>query len=165
MLPSLIPKAQRLLPKILTPTLPVQFSTSPKDYKVTDYDTPEVNSHRQTGHQDPKTVPSWFLDLANVHQPMGTFGGLPSTNDQWKLLWEKYKLTDDQLRRYRRDGFLSNIEIFSGAECDLLLGEVMEVIADGYPGRGLFSEFYKNETGDPEMAVCHGLGHWRCTKG
>jgi hypothetical protein len=96
---------------------------------------------------------------------MGTFAPLPTKNDHWKSLWEKYKLTDDQLHIYKRDGFLSGFEIFTRDECDALLEEVMEVIADVYPGRGLFGEFHKNETEDPEMAVCHGLGHWRCTKG
>lgn len=121
-------------------------------------------THHDKGCPDPNSVPEQIQDLADYPTPLGSFGLDKLIGLDWKALFEKHKLSQDQLEFYKKNGYLSNIEIFSNSECDELLKNVDEVIADEYPGRELFSEFHKNETGDPNNALCHALGHWRCTK-
>jgi len=102
-------------------------------------------------------VPDNFVDLADFHQDLGTFESARASRE--------FYLSPDQVDFFKRNGYVAPVDIVWPDEVTKLLEEYVEVTQPGYPGRGLFSEYRENESGDPNLVLLHALGQWRCTPG
>jgi ectoine hydroxylase-related dioxygenase (phytanoyl-CoA dioxygenase family) len=100
-------------------------------------------------------------DLAQRHELVSNLFNLPKT----KADWAKYRLSDDQLAQYHRDGYLSGIRLLDDNQVDRLRAELSELTAPNHPGNSLFYEFNSNESIDPSRVLFHALGAWRITAG
>ncbi|TWU30361.1 phytanoyl-CoA dioxygenase family protein [Bythopirellula polymerisocia] len=75
------------------------------------------------------------------------------------------KLNDQQLADFQRDGFITNVPLLSGAQCDALCEELEEFFQPGHEGSELWYEYHSNESTTPETALFHALGAWRLRPG
>ncbi len=79
--------------------------------------------------------------------------------------WQKYALTDEQLRSFDVNGYVSDIQLLDDYQIDQLNNELEELQDPSHPRHHLFYEFHSNESGDPDSVLFHSLGHWRITQG
>lgn len=94
-------------------------------------------------------------DLSLIHKPISDFlGVLPATKNDW----QKYKLNDQQIQQFHRDGYIKNIPVLSEQQCDILLKELNQLMDPNHPRFALWYEFHSNETGDPNNVLFHALG-------
>jgi hypothetical protein len=94
-------------------------------------------------------------DLSLIHKPISDFlGVLPATKNDW----QKYKLNDQQIQQFNRDGYIKNIPVLSEQQCDILLKELNQLMDPKHPRFALWYEFHSNETGDPNNVLFHALG-------
>ncbi len=100
-------------------------------------------------------------DLSAVHRPVGELFALPTSREQW----EQYRLGDEQVEFYRRQGYLPGIRVLTDVQVDALCTELEELCDPKHPGHGLFYEFHSNESKDPSSVLFHALGAWRITPG
>jgi len=82
-----------------------------------------------------------------------------------KEIWEKYRLTEEQLSFFNEFGYLANIKILEVEQVDKLNKELEEIMNPSYSKNDLFYEFNSNESDDPNKVLFHSLGHWRITEG
>jgi hypothetical protein len=62
-------------------------------------------------------IPDGFRDLSLDHHPLGYL----CHPVQDPKNWLKYRLTQEQVDQYWRDGYLTNIRVLSDDDCDLIL--------------------------------------------
>jgi ectoine hydroxylase-related dioxygenase (phytanoyl-CoA dioxygenase family) len=79
--------------------------------------------------------------------------------------WSRYRLTDEQVDFFNRNGYLSNVRLLDEDQVDRLNEELFEVMDENHPKHKLLYEFHSNESTDPERVIFHSLGHWRMTPG
>ncbi len=91
-------------------------------------------------------------DLSRYHFPITDLFSRPS---------ESYRLTADQVRFYRENGYLSGVKVLSDEQLGVLRNELAELIDPAHPGHELFYEFHANESADPSQVLFHALGAWR----
>ncbi|HEY2861652.1 MAG TPA: phytanoyl-CoA dioxygenase family protein [Terracidiphilus sp.] len=96
-------------------------------------------------------------DLSSVHAPMGALGALPATHEEW----EKYKLSDEQVAAFHRDGYLAGIPVLDNRQVEALRGELTELMDPASEANTLFHEYHSNESSDPNTILFHALGAWR----
>jgi ectoine hydroxylase-related dioxygenase (phytanoyl-CoA dioxygenase family) len=96
-------------------------------------------------------------DLSVVHAPTGALGKAPATRDEW----EKYRLTDEQVARFHRDGYLAGVQVLDDRQAGLLCGELAELMDPASEANALFHEYHSNESKDPNTILFHALGAWR----
>ena len=83
-----------------------------------------------------------------------------------RSIFEKYKLTDEQVNFFHENGYLANVRILeNNSQIDHLLAELEEIMDPAHPKHKLFYEFHSNESSDPNSVLFHSLGHWRITPG
>jgi ectoine hydroxylase-related dioxygenase (phytanoyl-CoA dioxygenase family) len=83
-----------------------------------------------------------------------------------KLMFEKYKLSDEQVNFFNENGYLANVRILDNdQQIDQLLAELEQIMDPTHPKHKLFYEFHSNESSDPNAVLFHSLGHWRITPG
>jgi ectoine hydroxylase-related dioxygenase (phytanoyl-CoA dioxygenase family) len=100
-------------------------------------------------------------DFSRHHQPVSDlFKGI-----SLKEAWERYKLSDDQVRFFNENGYLSGIKVLEDHHVTHLLKELDEIKDPEHPGNNLFYEFHTNESADPNAVLFHSLGHWRIAPG
>ena len=92
-------------------------------------------------------------DLSRYHQPITN---LFTSHDL-----ERYRLTDDQVKFYRKNGYLAGIKSLNNEQLAVLRAELRELIDPARPGHELFHEFHANESADPSQILFHALGAWR----
>jgi ectoine hydroxylase-related dioxygenase (phytanoyl-CoA dioxygenase family) len=100
-------------------------------------------------------------DLASRHEPIGSFLYRPTTSDEW----QRYRLSDEQVRHYRDHGYVAGIRILDDRQVDRLREELQDLFDPAYPGNGLFHEYHTNESTDPSRVLFHALGAWRIKPG
>jgi ectoine hydroxylase-related dioxygenase (phytanoyl-CoA dioxygenase family) len=100
-------------------------------------------------------------DLATSHQLVGNLFALPQSREDW----EQYRLTDEQIEFYRKNGYLAGVRLLSDAQVDALREELAGLMDPGHPGHHLFYEFHSNESADKSKILFHALGAWRITPG
>jgi ectoine hydroxylase-related dioxygenase (phytanoyl-CoA dioxygenase family) len=101
------------------------------------------------------------VDLSSRHGLVGSFVKLPES----RAGWDRYRLTDEQVRFFHETGYLSGIRILSEEQVDTLREELQGLFDPRHPGNGLFHEFHTNESPDPSRVLFHALGAWRITPG
>ncbi len=102
-----------------------------------------------------------FRDLSNYHQLVTDMFKIP-TNDKE---WEQYKLADEQVAFFNKNGYLSGIKLLEEDQVEQLNKELLEVMDLRHPNHDLLYEFHSNESEDPDRVIFHSLGHWRMTPG
>jgi len=91
----------------------------------------------------------------------GDTGSLSSfCNPQKKM--DSFKLSQESIERYNKDGFLGPVRVLDENDCEKLIEDYQNLI-DG-DENSLFYEYHKNQTGDSNNVLFHALGHWRITQ-
>lgn len=102
-----------------------------------------------------------IYDLSQKHSLVSDFLSQPSTKEEW----EKYKLSDEQLKFFDKYGYISNIKLLEEWQVDKLNEELAEITDPKHPANELFYEFHSNESSDTNSILFHALGAWRITEG
>jgi ectoine hydroxylase-related dioxygenase (phytanoyl-CoA dioxygenase family) len=100
-------------------------------------------------------------DLSRRHDLVSDLFALPRSASEW----ERYRLTDEQVRFFHENGYLSGIRILNDAQVERLRTELQELFDPKHPGNDLFHEFHSNESPDPSRVLFHALGAWRIKPG
>jgi len=100
-------------------------------------------------------------DLSQYHRPISNLFPLPQTREAWA----RYRLSEEQVEFYRREGYVAGIRLLSEAQVDALCQELESLFDPRHPGHGLFYEYHSNESKDPSTVLFHALGAWRITPG
>jgi hypothetical protein len=100
-------------------------------------------------------------DLSNYAHLVSDMFHWPETEGEW----DKYKLSDEQIKFFEQNGYLSGIKLLEEWQVDQLNEQLLEIMDVGHPGHNLLYEFHLNESTDPDKVVFHALGHWRMTAG
>ena len=82
-----------------------------------------------------------------------------------KEIWDRYRLSDDQVAFFQENGYLSNIKVLEEEQVEKLRNELDAIADPNHPKHELFYEFHSNESDDPDAVLFHSLGHWRITEG
>lgn len=100
-------------------------------------------------------------DLSRCHDLVSDLFALPRSASEW----QRYRLTDEQVRFFHENGYLSGIRILSDHQVERLRTELQELFDPKHPGNELFHEFHSNESPDPSRVLFHALGAWRIKPG
>src|SRR5204863_6313412 len=100
-------------------------------------------------------------DLSTVHQLTSDLFKWPSDKQEW----DKYKLSNNQVDFFQRNGYLAGIKMLDDWQINLLRNELGELGDVNHPGHELFYEFHSNESTDRSTILFHALGAWRITPG
>ncbi len=100
-------------------------------------------------------------DLSRRHDLVSDLFALPRSASEW----QRYRLTDEQVRFFHENGYVSGIRILNDAQVDRLRNELQELFDPKHPGNDLFHEFHSNESPDPSRVLFHALGAWRIKPG
>lgn len=65
-------------------------------------------------------VPPGFRDLSLDHTPLGTLSSEKLSDQE---VWIKYRLSSEQIERFWKDGYLSNIRVLNEEQCEKILAE------------------------------------------
>ena len=93
-------------------------------------------------------------DLSNYHELVSDMFSIPKNKEEW----EQYKLTDDQIQFFHKNGYVSNIKLLEQNHIEQINKELEEIIDPKHPKYDLFYEFHSNESTDPGKIVFHSLG-------
>ena len=96
-------------------------------------------------------------DLSELHSPTGVLGQPPASKPDW----QQYRLSDDQVQSFHRDGFLAGVQILNDNQVEALRGELTGLMEPNHPSRQLFHEYHSNESSNPDTVLFHALGAWR----
>lgn len=105
--------------------------------------------------------PQLSFDLADHSTPVAQLFQQPSTPQEW----EKYMLSEDQVKSFEENGFVSKIKILTEEQVDLLNGELEKLQSVSAEERKLFYHYENNESEDPNKVLFHAIGGWRVTPG
>ncbi len=100
-------------------------------------------------------------DLSNRHEPVGNLIEQPRSRAEW----DRYRLSDERVRFFEQNGYVSGIRLLSDQQVEHLRGELAGLVDPSHPGNQLFYEFNSNESADPARVLFHALGAWRVTPG
>jgi ectoine hydroxylase-related dioxygenase (phytanoyl-CoA dioxygenase family) len=100
-------------------------------------------------------------DLSQRHDLVSDLFALPRSRSDW----DRYRLSDEQVRFFQENGYLSGIRILNDEEVERLRAELQELFDPRHPGNDLFHEFHTNESPDPSRVLFHALGAWRIKPG
>jgi ectoine hydroxylase-related dioxygenase (phytanoyl-CoA dioxygenase family) len=100
-------------------------------------------------------------DLSKVHELISELFEWPRNEKEW----ERYRLTDEQVKFFNTNGYLPKIKLLEHWQVDQLNKELEDLTDPDYPGNDLFYEFVSNESANPDTVLFHSLGHWRIKEG
>lgn len=100
-------------------------------------------------------------DLSTVHHLISDLFRWPATKEEW----ESYKLSDEQISFFNKNGFLSGVKMLDPIQVEAIRNELAEIANPQHAGHHLFYEFHSNESSDPGTILFHALGAWRITPG
>ena len=100
-------------------------------------------------------------DLSTVHELISHLFHWPSSKQDW----EQYKLSDEQISFFNKNGFLSGVKMLEEEQISFLQNELSEIADMNHPGHSLYYEFHSNESADPSTILFHALGAWRIGPG
>ena len=96
-------------------------------------------------------------DFSELHTPTGALGQPPATKEDW----QQYRLTDEQIQSFHRDGFLTGVPVLNDDQVEALRAELTGLMDPSQPSHQLFHEYHSNESSNPETILFHALGAWR----
>ncbi|HET6879185.1 MAG TPA: phytanoyl-CoA dioxygenase family protein [Pirellulales bacterium] len=102
-----------------------------------------------------------IADLAQRHELVSDLVELPKDRSGW----DKYRLSDEQLRHYDRDGYVSGVRLLGDDQVARLRDELHALTDPNHPANNLFYEFHSNESVDRSRVLFHALGAWRIAPG
>lgn len=100
-------------------------------------------------------------DLADYSQLVSEMFSWPSGKEEWA----QYRLSDEQVAFFKKNGYLSGIKLLDNDQVDQLREELLSIMDPGDPDHDLLYEFHSNESEDPDKVIFHSLGHWRMRAG
>jgi ectoine hydroxylase-related dioxygenase (phytanoyl-CoA dioxygenase family) len=96
-------------------------------------------------------------DYSELHAPTGALGPLPAHKQDW----QQYRLSDEQVAAFNRDGFLAGVQVLDESQVETLCAELAELMDPSHPNHLLFHEYHSNESSNPDTVLFHALGAWR----
>jgi ectoine hydroxylase-related dioxygenase (phytanoyl-CoA dioxygenase family) len=75
--------------------------------------------------------------------------------------WEAFRLSDDQVARFRRDGYLAPLEVLGPPQIETHRSELAELMQPHHAGSEFWYEYHVNESNDAHQVLFHALGAWR----
>jgi hypothetical protein len=96
-------------------------------------------------------------DFSELHTPTGALGPLPAHKQEW----QQYRLSDEQVETFHRDGFLAGVQVLDDHQVEALCAELAELMEPSHPSHQLFHEYHSNESSNPATILFHALGAWR----
>jgi hypothetical protein len=100
-------------------------------------------------------------DLSENHEPLGKLGAFPKVAGEW----ERFRLTEQQVADFDRQGYLAGIRVLNDDQIAILHEELAGLMQKSHPAHPLFYEYHSNESKDPNTALFHALGAWRAEPG
>jgi len=100
-------------------------------------------------------------DLSRFHHLTGKLFKWPETTQEW----DKYKLSNEQVSFFKKNGYLANVKLLEEWQIDILTEELINIMEPDHPGNYLFYEFHSNESSNPDSVLFHSLGQWRIAEG
>lgn len=100
-------------------------------------------------------------DLSLRHELVGNLFRIPTSPAEW----DRFRLSEDQVQAFHRDGFLAGPRLLDDSQVERLRDELAELTDPRHPGNSMFYEYHSNESPDPSKVLFHALGHWRITPG
>src|SRR5262245_1242060 len=95
-------------------------------------------------------------DLSIDHRLVSDLVTLPQTSAGW----DRFRLSDDQVRFFHENGYISGIKILDERQVARLRQELETLFDPNHPGHHLFYEYNSNESKDPNTVLFHALGAW-----
>ncbi|ADB17353.1 Phytanoyl-CoA dioxygenase [Pirellula staleyi DSM 6068] len=96
-------------------------------------------------------------DYSKLHELASDLFTLPKSAAEY----EQFRLTDEQVDFYHREGYLSGIRLLSTEQVETLRHELAEFFSPEHEGRDLWYEYHTNESSNPDTVLFHALGAWR----
>jgi ectoine hydroxylase-related dioxygenase (phytanoyl-CoA dioxygenase family) len=96
-------------------------------------------------------------DFSELHTPTGALGPLPAHKHDW----QQYRLSDEQVEAFHRDGFLAGVQVLDQHQVESLRAELAGLMERLHPSHELFHEYHSNESSNPDTILFHALGAWR----
>jgi hypothetical protein len=96
-------------------------------------------------------------DFSEFHTPTGPLGPLPAHKQDW----QQYRLSQNQVEAFHRDGFLTGVQVLDDHQVEVLCAELAGLMETSHPSHELFHEYHSNESGNPDTILFHALGAWR----
>jgi ectoine hydroxylase-related dioxygenase (phytanoyl-CoA dioxygenase family) len=96
-------------------------------------------------------------DFSELHVPTGALGSLPAHKQDW----QQYRLRDEQVEAFHRDGFLTGVQVLDDHQVEALCAELAGLMKTSHPSHELFHEYHSNEASNPDTILFHALGAWR----
>ncbi|NCI49416.1 phytanoyl-CoA dioxygenase family protein [Sediminibacterium roseum] len=100
-------------------------------------------------------------DLSKKHELVSDLFAWPEKKSDW----DQYRLSDEQVRFYKENGYLPNVQLLNEKQIGVLQQELSGIVSPEHPGNALFYQFYANESSDQDSVLFHALGAWRITNG
>lgn len=100
-------------------------------------------------------------DLSEVHAPIGNLITAPKNSKEW----ERFRLSNDQITDFDRQGYLAGVRVLDDEQIEILRSELTGLMKKSHPGNHLFYEYHSNESKDAETTLFHALGAWRVEPG
>ncbi len=98
-------------------------------------------------------------DLSRIHQLITGLFAWPKSKDEW----DAYRLSEEQVRSFHEKGYLAGIPMLDAGQVEALREELAELTTGHDESHGLFYEYNRNESTDPNTILFHALGAWRVT--
>ena len=102
-------------------------------------------------------IPSTIQDYSELHTPTGALGHPPTS----KRDWQQFRLTDEQVQSFHRDGFLAGVPVLGDDQVEALRSELTGLMEPSHSSHQLFHEYHSNESSNPDTTLFHALGAWR----
>lgn len=96
-------------------------------------------------------------DFSQLHKPTGAL--IPPS--AYAQDWRRYRLNDEQVASFHRDGFLAGVQVLDDCQADALCAELAGLMDPSHPAHVLFHEYHSNESSNPDTILFHALGAWR----
>ena len=96
-------------------------------------------------------------DYSELNTPTGALGSLPAHKQDW----QQYRLSENQVEAFHRDGFLAGVQVLDDDQVEALCAELAWLMDPSQPSHERFHEYHSNESSSPDTILFHALGAWR----
>jgi hypothetical protein len=67
--------------------------------------------------------------------------------------WQQYRLSQNQVEAFHRDGFLAGVQVLDDHQVEALCAEQAGLMEPSHPSHELFHEYHSNESSNPDT-IC-----------